>query len=276
MKKILLIVIITISIFLCTQAIAEMEIYFLDVGQGDAIVLTCDGQTALIDAGMILAGPVVNRFLKEDLNISELDAVIATHSHDDHIGGMQAALEGLSTKKIYSSPTISMFYWFENVQPVLRQKELEIQIPEQGDSIRIGKADLTFINSDDPLAGINDRSTVVRVDYGSTSFLLVGDAESAEEQRLLDSGVNLKADVLKVGHHGGLGSTSSAFLSAVSPSYAIISVGVNNDHGHPAKETLTLLEANSIDIYRTDRYGTVKCISDGETITIEIMKAMVN
>ncbi|MDO5435343.1 MAG: MBL fold metallo-hydrolase, partial [Clostridia bacterium] len=212
-------------ISLLTPVTAELRVFFLDVGQGDAIVLSCDGQTMLIDAGLAEAGPVVNRFLKETLGITELAAVIATHSDDDHIGGMPAALSGLQADTVLASPVVSMFYWFNNVQPVLRQSSLSVSVPEQGDQLTLGDAVLTFLNADDPALSVNNRSCVIRVDYGDTSFLLTGDAESDEELRLLADGAFLKADVIKIGHHGGLGSTGGNFLEAVSPTHAVISVG---------------------------------------------------
>ena len=274
-KKLFCLALILICVCLCTESIAELQVYFIDVGQGDAIVVSCDGKYVLIDAGPVNAGIFVNNFLKEHLNISKLDGVIATHNHDDHIGGMPTALNGLTVDKVFTSPTVSMFYWFDSIQPVLRQETLEVTTPEVGDTMKLGDALLTFLNSDNPILSINNRSTVVRVDYGNTSFLLVGDAEGDEEQQLINSGVDLSADFLKIGHHGGLGSTGLDFLNAISPKCAIISVGANNDHGHPAQETLTLLENQHIEVYRTDLHGTITCISNGDTITIEIMKALV-
>ena len=275
-KRLSCLILILLCACLCSVGFAELRVYFLDVGQGDAIILSCDGQYALVDAGPTDAGPFVNHFLKENLGISKLDKVIATHNHDDHIGGMPAALDGLTVDMILTSPTVSLFYWFDNIQPILRQETLEVDIPAAGDTLQLGETLLTFLNTDNPELSVNNRSTVIRMDYGNTSFLLVGDAESDEEQLLLNSGVDLSADILKIGHHGGLGSTGLDFLNAISPKYAIISVGANNDHGHPAQETLTLLENHNVEIYRTDLHGTVTCISDGETVTVEITKAMVN
>lgn len=272
----MIIIAILISVCLCISAAAELTVTFLDVGQGDAIILSCDGRTALIDAGTVEMGPTVNGYLTEQCQISELAAVIATHNHDDHIGGMPGALTGLTVDTVISPPSVSMFYWFDNVQPVLNQSSLNVMTPMQGDSYSLGNAVLTFLNADDPLLSPNNRSAVIRVDYGETSFLLMGDAEADEEQQLLDCGAELKADVMKIGHHGGLGSTGSNLLSAVSPTHAIISVGAGNDHGHPAPETVTLLQSKGISIYRTDLDGNIICVSDGENITVEITKATVN
>lgn len=275
-KRLFCLALILICICICSVGMAELRVWFLDVGQGDAIVLSCDEQVILVDAGTIDAGPSVNRFLREDLGINKLNAVIATHNHDDHIGGMPAALTGLMTDIVFSSPSVSVFYWFDNVMPNLLQDSLNVQAPVQGDTFQLGEAVLTFLSRDDPSLNPNNRSLVIRVDYGNTSLLLTGDAESDEETQLLETDCNIKADVLKIAHHGGLGSTGSNFLTAVSPEYAIISVGTGNDFGHPADETLRLLGDSDIQVYRTDLYGTVICTSDGENITIEITKASVN
>ena len=237
-----------VLLFACclSAAQAELKIAFLDVGQGDAIVLMCSGEAVLIDAGPADAGPAVSQYLRENIESGELKAVIATHVHDDHLGGMPAALSGMNVRTVYTSPTIPLLYWFNTIQPVLLQSGLDTVTPARGDTLTVGDAIITFMNTDDPTLTVNNRSTVLRVDYGNTSFLLMGDAEGDEETELLTSELDLRADVLKLGHHGGIGSTGNAFLNAVSPEYAIISVGANNDHGHPAAETLALLETHGI------------------------------
>lgn len=145
--------------------------------------------------------------------------------------------------------------------------------PEHGCSFNIGSALVTIISVPHEEFSSNDKSIILRIDYGTTSFLFTGDAEWLAESAVLESGADLTATVLKVGHHGSDTSTSELFLTAVSPQYAVISVGEKNDYGHPSELTLNRLKAVGAVIYRTDLYGTIVCVSDGDSVTFTAEKS---
>lgn len=254
-------------------ASADLKIHFIDVGQGDSILVQCDEASMLVDAGPLEAGPTVNNYLHNTVGISRLDYVVATHEHDDHLDGMPDALAGLQVDCIYSASAIPMTYWFENILPCLGQSGLNVLRPQPLDTFSLGNATATFLNtliaSDNP----NDLSLVLRIDYMQTSVLLTADIEGEAEMDLVSNDLPLKADILKVAHHGGNTSTCEAFLKAVNPQYAIISVGNGNKHGHPHSETINNLEKHNVIIYRTDLFGTVVCNSNGKTWTFEVSKA---
>lgn len=270
MKKVLLFLL--VLMMLPCSACADLVLHFIDVGQGDAVLVQCDGACMLVDAGPPEAGQTVNGYIR-GLGVSRLDYVVATHEHDDHLLGMPDALSGLEVGTVYSSPAVPMTYWFETILPRLRQDSLNLLRPQSLESFSLGGARAVFLNtlaaSDNP----NDLSLVLRIDYGETSVLLTADIEGEAEMNLVNSGVPLKADVLKVAHHGGGTSTCEAFVKAVDPRYAVISVGKGNKHGHPHPGPLGNLEKRNVIVYRTDLFGTVTGTSDGKNWTFGVSKA---
>lgn len=271
MKRILCLL---VALLLFTPAAhADLRVHFIDVGQGDAILVQCDGAGMLVDAGPAEAGAVVNKYIRNTAGLDRLDCVIVTHAHDDHLYGTPDALHGLQVDTVYSSPAVPMTWWFGSILPLLRQDSLNLIRPAGGDSFTLGGASVTFLNMLTASENANDLSLVVRVDYGETSVLLTADIEGEAELSLLEGTLPLKADVLKVAHHGGNTSTCEAFLKAVDPRYAVISVGKDNKHGHPHAEPLSNLEKRGILIYRTDLFGTVVAASDGKDWSFEVSKA---
>ena len=251
---------------------AELKIHFMDVGQGDAVLIQCDGESILLDAGPMEAGDKVNAYLKKQ-GIERLTAVIASHEHDDHLAGMPAALRGMSVDTVYTPQSVPITWWFENILPVLAQQGMNvIRTPGEG-SVPLGEATVSFLGRLTQSEIPNNLCDVLRVDYENTSVLLMADLEGEGESYLLNSGANLKADVLKIGHHGGNTSTTDAFLKAVDPQIAVISVGTENKHGHPHSETLKKLSKHNIVVYRTDEFGDILLISDGNTWRTEVSKA---
>ena len=268
-----LLLVLLCALLLPAAAGAELKVVFMDVGQGDAILVLCDGESMLVDAGPAEAGRQVNRYLKDTLEPDALDYVVATHGHDDHIAGMPDALAGLSVGKVWSSPAVPMTWWLTNVLPAVRQNGIQISKPAPMDSFRLGNATVTFVNPLTDAENANDASLVLRIEYGGNTVLLAADIETTAEQAMLDSGVPLEAGLLKVPHHGGNTSCSEAFIRAVAPEIAVISVGEGNPHGHPHAEPLRNLEKNHVTVYRTDLFGTVVCTGDGEKWTVEVTKA---
>jgi len=251
----------------------KLAVYFIDVGQGDSIFLQLpNNQTMLVDAGPNEAGSTVVSYLQKQ-GVKKIDYLVATHPHADHIGGMDTVIQSFEIGKVYMPRVTTTTESFESVLRSLKAKGLKITPAKAGLTV-IDQNDLK-INIIAPCRSgyedLNNWSAVLKVQYGNTSFLLTGDAQAESEQEMLTSGADLRADVLKVGHHGSSSSTSQAFLTAVSPKYAVISVGAGNDYGHPHQETLAKLASAGVKVYRTDRDGTVIFASDGKTLTVKTL-----
>ena len=241
--------------------------------RGDSILIQCDGDSMLVDAGPQEAGDTVNRYLKESAGIDKLQYVVATHSHDDHLFGMPAALQGISVEKVYSSQFIPMTYWFAEILPKTKDQGMIVVNPQEGESFSLGGAEVTFLNVRTDSPNENDHSLACRIVYDETAILLMADAEGEAEIGMLNAGIDLGADVLKVAHHGGNTSTCDAFLNAVNPKYAVISVGIGNPHDHPHQIVLDRLTKRGVILYRTDQFGTVVGTSDGKDWSFEVAKA---
>ncbi len=244
----------------------ELEVTFIDVGQGDAALLSCGGHNMLIDGGPASQSSKIYAILKQK-EIEKLDCVVATHPDEDHIGGISGAAKAAEIEAAYCSVTESNVQNFEDMLKYLSLREAELKVPTAGDTFPLGGAIVKVIGPEREYEDDNNGSIVLKVIYGETAFLFAGDAELAAEDDMIASGQDLSATVLKVSHHGSLGSSGEAFLRAVSPKYAVVSVGKDNSYGHPASETLQRLSDCGAKVYRTDMQGTVTCISDGKVIT---------
>ena len=243
----------------------ELVVRFLDVGQGDSALVTFGEQSLLIDGGPAKASQKLYAVL-EDLGITHLDHVIATHPDEDHCGGLAGALQLATCGTFYCSVTEHDTKTFGNV--VQRLGGTPITVPVAGDSFALGPAMVQFVGPVTPTDDTNNGSLVCKLTYGTTSFLFTGDAEASSETQMTDSGADLRADVLKVGHHGSNTSSSTRFLNAVAPEYAVISVGKDNNYGHPTNEALLRLQAAGAQILRTDELGTITFQSDGEQLSV--------
>jgi len=248
------------------ESIGELRIDFIDVGQADCALLECNGAYALIDAGNTDDGPAVVEFLQER-GVKKLDLLVGTHLHEDHIGGMADVMQNFPAETIWFSHTPyynSVVYRFLGNADMQGKKPL---IPEVGQTFRLGDALITVLG---PLRSdyedVNDLSLVLMVQYGQSRILFTGDMEMEAEIDLVESGADLKADLLKVGHHGSYSSTCYRFLKAVAPTYAVISVGAANEYGLPHQDPLSRLQDAEVTIYRTDKMYTVTAISDGTQI----------
>lgn len=246
---------------------AVLEIHYIDVGQGDATLIKCGSHAMLIDAGDYTRGSVVWAYLRKQ-NVDSLDYVIGTHLDADHIGGMDVIITKFDCGVIlipeYEKDTKSSEELFEAV----KAKNYRNTKPVRGDTYRLGDASFTILAPcKEYYAAENNYSVGIRLVYGQNSFLFVGDAQKESEEEMLESGLELKADVLKAGHHGSGSSTSEEFLDAVKPAYTVISCGEGNDYGHPHAAVLNLFREKGIKVFRTDEQGSIIAYSNGIDIT---------
>ena len=220
---------------------APFTVHFIDVGQADAALVLCDGASMLIDGGNREDSDLIATYLRKQ-NVTYLDYVVCSHAHEDHVGGLSGALATVKAGTVFAPKTEADTKVYRNFKTKVREQGLTITNPAPGDSVSLGTAKVDFLgpvteNADE----MNDTSIVLKITYGETSFLFTGDAEREAELSILDTGADVSATVLKVGHHGSSSSTSYPFLREVNPEIAVISAGENNDYGHPHKEVLSRL-----------------------------------
>ena len=249
----------------------DLKVHFLDVGQGDSIFIELPtNETILIDASIKDASNKIINYLREE-NVSKIDYVFATHPHSDHIGGMSAVIKTFDIGQIYMPKAVTTTKTYENLLLTIKDKNLKIKAAKAGNTI-IDTDDLKLVvlaPNQDSYESLNNYSIVLKLTYKEKSFLFMGDAETLSEKEITG---DVQADVLKVGHHGSRTSTNQAFLNKVNPSYAVISVGLNNDYKHPHQEVIDRLEKKNIKIYRTDQNGDIIFTTDGYNIDVKVEK----
>lgn len=244
-----------------------LTVCVLDVGQGDAVLVRCAGETLLVDAGPNTAEYHLLAELRA-MGIRRLDALVLTHPDEDHIGGADVILEEIPVNKVYIPALEAEDESFNRFLKAAARSGAEICVIAAGAHFVLGAADVDFLAPLSLQGSSNDSSTVLRISCGKVSAMLMGDAEASAEAMLLERypAEILSADLLKVGHHGGATSTSDALLDAVAPRFAAISCGYGNTFGHPARRVIDALAVREIDVGRTDREGTLIYCSDGETM----------
>ncbi|MEW9922822.1 ComEC/Rec2 family competence protein [Clostridium butyricum] len=246
-----------------------MYVHYINVDQGDAILIQVNNKNLLIDSGPKSHKKQLVKFLN-DLNISKLDYVIATHPHEDHIGNMNTVLNSYKVQSFYAPKVYSYTKSFEQMIDSLKSNNLKINPIKRGcNTINLGFQTNVEVFSpiNDTYDNENNYSPVIKISFGNNSFLFTGDAEKEIEDKLILLNDDLKADILKVSHHGSSSSTSDAFLNRVSPKYAIISVGKNNIYDHPNDTIISKLNTYKINILRTDIQNNITLISDGTNIS---------
>jgi competence protein ComEC len=253
-----------------SKATGQLKVNFIDVGQADSILLQQGDKFMLVDAGNNGDAETVKDYLTSQ-GVKELQYFIGTHKDEDHIGGADAVINSFNVGKVYFPKQIATTQTYKDFVTAVKNKGLSLTVPKVGENFKLGEAVVTVLapNSSE-YEDSNDYSIVVKITYGSTSFLLTGDAEARSEKELVASGKDLSATLLKVGHHGSLTSTSEAFLNKVNPKFAVISAGAGNKYGHPAQETMDKLKAKGVQVFRTDEQKTIIATSNGKEINFNV------
>lgn len=257
----------------------EIMVHFIDVGQGDAILITSKSGNMLIDSGDLSSES--QNSLKSYLSaakVTSFEYVVFTHTDADHIGSGDYIIENYFVKNVIMPDYTATTKVYERLITAIRDRNVNLILVgededdcvQAGYSFRLGSILNTIIAPTKDFSDPNEMSVVLKTTYGETSFMFTGDAEKKSEEAILNvwEKNDLKCDVLKVGHHGASTSTTKAFLDAVAPSIAVISCGEGNDYGHPTAETLEKLEAAGVQILRTDLLGHIVIKSDGKTVEV--------
>lgn len=249
----------------------NMKVHYIDVGEGDSIFIELPNEkTMLIDAGEAVEGKKVINYIKQ-LGYSNIDYIVGTHPHTDHIGGLAQVINSFDLGKIYMPKVISTSKTYENLLNTISMKGLKIQTARAGVNIINEKNLLIDIIAPnrDSYSDLNNYSIVIKITYKNRKFIFMGDAEMISENEIL---TDVTADIVKVGHHGSNTSSGQNFVDRVNAKYAIISVGSDNNYNHPNMNIVNRWENSGAKVYRTDLSGTIIAITDGNTLSIETEK----
>lgn len=249
----------------------NMKVHYIDVEEGDSIFIELPNEKAmLIDAGEAVEGKKVINYIKQ-LGYSNIDYVVGTHPHTDHIGGLAQVINGFDVGKIYMPKVISTSKTYEKLLNTISMKGLKIQTARAGVNI-INENNLLIdiiAPNNDSYSDLNNYSVVIKITYQNRKFIFMGDAETISENEML---TDVTADIVKVGHHGSNTSSGQNFVDRVNAKYAIISVGSDNNYNHPNMNIVNRWENSGAKVYRTDLSGTIIAITDGNTLSIETEK----
>lgn len=243
---------------------SSLQVHFIDVGQGDATLIVCDGHAMLIDGGDNGQGTALQLYLEKQ-NVTALDYVVATHPDADHIGGLDVIITKFDCGTILMTDYEKDTATYRDVVDAISYRGYQKTTPVAGDTYALGSASFTIVGPEDLDGSANDSSVALVLQHGENRFYFEGDAEE-EEQDILAAGIPLEADVFKLGHHGSRTSNSEEMVAAVNPDYAVISVG-ENSYGHPHGEVLNRLRQRGVQVFRTDEQGSIIAYSDGTQIT---------
>ena len=244
----------------------DLEIHFIDVGQADCTLIRVNNKYVLIDAGNRLDGKKLVEYFKSK-NINTFEYVIATHPHEDHIGGMKNIIDNFNIINFYMADVTSTYKSYTNMIASLKNKNIEYKTFNLLDKFNVDEAVFTCLsNITEGYKDSNDTSLTFKMEFHNTKYLFMSDATNRVENKMLK--YNLRSDVLKVSHHGSKYSSGSSFITKVAPRYAIISVGKDNEYHLPHQKALNRFNNRGIKVYRTDELGTIVLKSDGEYIKI--------
>lgn len=276
-KKVIYLLLLTliVSLFLYKYPVSNSHydflVHYIDVGQGDSILIQSNTKNLLIDAGTPESSDNIIKYLKSQ-KVKKLNFIIATHPHADHIGGMSKIIETFPIDSFYAPKVTHSNESFKSLLTTLKEKKLHINIlsPKHDNNIDLGENTKVEVLSpnNESYDNVNNYSPFIKISYGETFFLFTGDGEAESEKEVLETNANIKSHILKIGHHGSSTSSTEAFLDTVDPKIAVISAGLDNSHGHPTHSTLEKLKKRKIKILRTDEDGTIKISSDGKNISL--------
>lgn len=246
----------------------DMQVQFIDVGQGDSTLIECDGEYMLIDAGPNDQGLELWDYLQKQ-GATHLKYAVGTHPDADHIGGLDVILYRCDVDTVMMPDVSNDTRTYDDVVQTIFNKNLKRISPSVGSTYTLGTATFTIVapNKDYGTDDTNDWSIGILLQNGNDRFLFVGDAEKEAEHDMVMNGIDLHADVYKVAHHGSSTGTTQEFLDSVNPSYAVISCGKGNKYGHPHEQVLRRLKEAGVKVFRTDEQGTVIAYSSGNGIT---------
>ncbi|PJI09496.1 MULTISPECIES: ComEC/Rec2 family competence protein [Clostridium] len=244
---------------------SKFKVHYIDVGQGDSILIQSGEKNMLIDTGTNESQGDLIRYLKKQ-KVEEINYMVLTHPHEDHIGGADKVIKKFKVDKVYMNSITTNTRTFRDLIYAMRDKGLKANEAHR-DSFSLGKARCDIYGPLGTIVGnLNTYSIIVKITYGENKFLFTGDTQSTNENEMINKGYDLSSDVLKIAHHGSRTSSSDEFLNYIDPKYAVISCGKGNDYGHPHKQTVDKLKKRHIPVYRTDENGTIVCTSDGKNI----------
>ncbi|MDG5787145.1 MBL fold metallo-hydrolase [Evansella sp. AB-P1] len=249
----------------------ELEVHFMDVGQGDATLLKGPDFTILIDAGRHDRNDVVPYL--QNQNVSTIDLLIGTHPHADHIGQMDKVIQAFDVKEVWMSGDEHTTQTFERVLDAILASDADYHEPRAGESYTFGSIKIEVVNPDRLTGDFHEGSISVRAAFGDVSFLFTGDAEHQTERAMIDGGHHLKAEIFQLGHHGSSTSNTEAFLNAVNPEITIYSAGEDNSYGHPHSEVVERINNLGIPLYGTDVHGRVLVRTDGSSYSVHTEKS---
>lgn len=248
------------------QALEDMHVYYLDVGQAESTVLLGPDFTVLIDAGDPGDSGVLEHLQR--LGVDAIDLFIVTHPHADHIGQAAAVLAAFSVAEVWMSGFEHTTILFEHLLDAVLESETDYWEPRTGESYTFGTLRLEVLNPAEIGADLHASNLVVRAVYGNTAFLFTGDAERRSEGHMIETGLPLEAQILQLGHHGSRTSSSLEFLLAVRPELAVYSAGLDNSFGHPHQEVINRLKILEVPVYGTDLNGTIVAWTDGHSYRV--------
>jgi competence protein ComEC len=248
---------------------ADFTVYYLDVGQSDCTIITCDDMTMIIDTGSKFRNIEIKSALFT-LGIKQIDYLVITHPHDDHMSNASEIIENYDVKnilmpKISADNQVDSPIYSTLINTIAKYDVNPLSVTS-GDNFQLGNASVQVVAPIKQNKNLNNMSLVLKISYGETAFLFQGDVEKTVENDVLSNDIDISADVIKIGHHGSSSSTTEEFIKEINPDIAVISCGYKNQYGHPHKSTLDTLEENNVLTYRTDILGNIVFYSDGNTI----------